>query len=148
MRSKITSLVVLAVALSGGSANAGSPTKTRTVTASYTAPGGLQDQLAGQYFVNDKLLLGGFSLSPTRKEKTVAITLADTTGRPVPAALLEDLNDDGVGDVDLASFCTKTPGPVRIKHPAAHLLVYVFAGTCAGLPTTPTAGTATAIFSP
>lgn len=145
-RPVLTITATVVTVLLAGTAGAGRTPPPRTVHTAYTAPGGVQDQLAGHYTVNHELLLGGFALQPTKSESRVSLALADTSGLPVPADLAEDINSDGIGDVHLASFCTSTSSPVRIKDRGVPLLVYVFAGTCDGLPATPTTGTAVAKF--
>jgi hypothetical protein len=129
-----TSAVVALIVPAGASA-----THSRTVHRSYTAPVGVQGQLAGVVTYNGAIVLGGFDVKTSPRDKFVNVTLADQSGLPVPAELAEDVSGNGNMNT-LATFCTHSPGAVRLQHPGANLVVYVLAGTCATTPSAPTTG--------
>jgi len=139
--------LIAVLALVGTQAHGATAPRSRSVPVTYTAPGGVQGQVAGHWFVDDQVLLGGFLVSSRRTDRRVALRLTDASGLAVPGEIAEDVNGDGTGDVRLGTFCSRTGAPIRLRHPGVQLVVYVYVGTCEGVPSAPTFGQGVVTFT-
>ena len=124
--------------------------KKRTVTAEYQAPAiGAFTVIGGGGFSScgGSANIGCVEFPTTKKDKTVQVTITDSSGQKVGGFLSQgDTNGDGVGD-GFGTFCGGHPGPVPIT-PGVPLEVSFYAGTCEdGSPSTPTTGKVKAVFA-
>jgi hypothetical protein len=96
---------------------------------------------------------GCVSFTVGASESYVSIEIIDDSGQPAAAALAQDVDGDGVGDI-FGSVCGKTEAPIQIT-PGLDLTVAVGAGVVfdagtippGACPSVATTGTVKAIFS-
>lgn len=137
--------VCLGVAFAAPAAAAPGPDGTRTVAGKYTG-GGTDSPGGGVPAMYVRIgAQGGQAASVTvptfKHERTVTVRLADTTGLPVLAAVVQHPTGDVRDDVELGRVCTGEPGSFRLASPGSDLTVYPLAGTCPAGPSIPTNGT-------
>jgi hypothetical protein len=123
----------------------------RNVAAAYTG-GGTDSPGAGIPAMYIRVgAQGGQTHSVTvptlRQERTVTVRLADTTGRPVLAAVVQHPTGDARDDIELGRVCTGQSGRFRLASPGSDLTVYPLAGACPAGPSLPTTGTVDLAFS-
>lgn len=137
-------VALTATALPSTAAPAPDP-EPRIVTAQYTG-GGTDSPGAGVPAMYVRVgAQGGQAASVTvatlRHERTVTVALADTTGAPVLAAVVQHPTGSARDDVELGRVCTGQTGSFRLAAPGRDLTVYPLAGACPAGPSLPTTGT-------
>jgi hypothetical protein len=117
----------------GGSGGGGSGTKTeRTAEGTYGSP------VVGVAGIGYVCGMGCVTFPVGTDEAYVSIEIVDDSGQPAGAAIAQDTNGDGVGDI-FATVCGKTAAPIAIT-PGLELSVAVGAGVVVGVDTTPPSG--------
>jgi hypothetical protein len=110
----------------------------------YSTPGGVQGVINGSTNVEGNHF--GFVQIPSRPtDRRVTVAVTDTTGLPVAFEVSQWDADASGGERVLGSFCSITPS-LRLPSPGHSVVVYINAGSCAGMPSVPTTGTATATY--
>jgi hypothetical protein len=107
------------------------------VVASYTCSSGTTGSVVAYPTVADQAP-GEVLLRPRTGERQLSVALADSTGRPVAAVLLEAKIAHG-DLVELGAVCSRTARPVRLLS-LQPVHVRVLAGNACGLLSVPTQG--------
>jgi hypothetical protein len=120
---------------------------TQRAKASYETPAlGHSDALIGCLLISDGL--GCVNFTPRAGMKYLSLQIKDQSGTSTYAAVSQDLDGDGVGDVDYPNVCGKTDKPIKIR-PGYAVTVFINGGP-GGDPPCPgvgTSGTVQATFS-
>jgi hypothetical protein len=115
--------------------------------AAYETPAlGHSDAVIGCLLVADGLDCVNFI--PRAGMKYLRLQIRDQSGTSTYAAVSQDLDGDGVGDVDYPNVCGKTAKPIKIR-PGYEVTVFINAGPGADppCPGVGTSGTVRATFS-
>jgi hypothetical protein len=78
-------------------------------------------------------------------ESSVSLSVTDTTGLPVAFDVAQWDPAAPDGQRILGSFCSITPS-LRLPLRGHSVIVYINVGSCSGMPSVPTTGTATATY--
>jgi hypothetical protein len=137
--------VALALAVGAVPAQAGVFGKQRTASAEYTA-GGVDSPGAGVPGMYVRASAQGGQLASATfatltTDRAVTVDLADDSGRPVLAAVVQHPTGSARDDVEIGRICGT--GTLRLSHPGHDMTVYPLAGQCNGSPSAPTTGTVT-----
>jgi hypothetical protein len=117
------------------------------VKAEYQTPAlGHSDAVIGCLVITDGL--GCVDLIPRAGMKYLKLRIKDQSGTSTYAALSQDLDGDGLGDVDLPNVCGRNAKPIKIR-PGYSVTVFINGGPgsdppCPGVGTS---GTVQATFS-
>ena len=117
------------------------------VKAEYQTPAlGHSDAVIGCLLIADGL--GCVDLIPRAGMKYLKLRIKDDSGTSTYAAVSQDLDGDGVGDVDYPSVCGKTTKAIKIR-PGYEVTVFIKGGPGADppCPGVGTSGTVQATFS-
>jgi hypothetical protein len=120
---------------------------TQRAKATYETPAlGHSDALIGCLVISDGL--GCANFTPRARMKYLSLQIKDESGTSTYAAVSQDLDGDGVGDVDYPNFCGKTAKPIKIR-PGYVVTVFINGGPGADppCPGVGTSGTVKATFS-
>lgn len=82
---------------------------------------------------------GKASIGLLRIDRTVAVTVTDASGLPVPFTLWHSPIDRP--DKLLGEYCGSTPAPIRLPFSGGRVNVHVLTGVCGPNPAVPTTGT-------
>jgi hypothetical protein len=147
-----TVLVALVISLIAGPLLAPAEARKRRrivqrARAAYETPAlGHSDALIGCLLVADGL--GCVNFIPRAGMRYLKLQIKDQSGTATYAAVSQDLDGDGVGDVDYPNVCGKTAKPIKIR-PGYAVTVFINAGPGADppCPGVGTSGTVRATFS-
>lgn len=127
------------------------PTKSRTVTASY-AGAGLDSPIVpvpAQYISASGQ--GGQTHAVTvtthRTDRALRLRFTDTAGQPVLAAVVQRLGADARSDVELGRVCGASTAALRLARPGVPVTAYLLTGRCSAGASLPTTGSVTFTFS-
>jgi hypothetical protein len=110
----------------------------------YSTPGGVQGVINGSTNVQGNHY--GFVQIPSRaSDRRVSVSVTDTTGLPVAFDVAQWDPAAPDGQRMLGSFCSITPS-LRLPLRGHSVIVYINVGSCSGMPSVPTTGTATATY--
>ena len=131
-------------------AAAGAPSgPDQTATRDYTGAG--VDGVAGvtPAMYGDGSAQGGeleaVTISPPSGDRNVSVRIADRTGQPVLAAVVQHMDGNDAHNVELGRVCG-APGTFHLARPDRPVTVYLLVGSCGSALSVPTTGTVTFTF--
>ena len=147
----LAACVALAASAVPATAAPGTGTPPRTLTTSYTGSG-TDSPGAGIPAMYIRIgaqggQTGSVTVPTLKHERTVTVRLADRSGLPVLAAVVQHPTGDARDDVELGRVCTGDTGSFRLAAPGSDLTVYPLAGACPAGPSLPTTGTVELTFT-
>lgn len=128
------------VAVSPAIAHAAPKASKRTITYDYSNPVGITSPAVNVALNCNGPIGGCFDFTTLKGEKTVTVTVTDSTGMPVGLQIFTD--DDYAGNVQ--TFCGTGTITVTPKTPTQVGVRAAFDATCGGIPTS---GTFTAVIT-
>lgn len=132
------------IVLGAGAAHGGQPAP-RDAQAGYTAAGGAAG--VGTFSAGGQGSTVGAATLPTRvTERSVTLTIADDSGQPVAAHVVQVLDEQTGEYVAIGDLCGPAPRAFRLKSPGSPVSVRPVAGTCDGALSAPVSGVVTARF--